>query len=56
MIVAAQDYLRSHSVIPAGRYLKKDSFGTSRTQEKRRPARTDVVPVQKHNNCNNIVR
>ena len=52
MRVAIQDYLRAKGVIPAGRYLKKDSFGASRTQEKRRPARTDVVPVQKHNNMN----
>lgn len=47
MLVQAQKYLRLKNLIPADRYLKKDSFGTSRTQEKRRPARTDVVSVQK---------
>lgn len=49
MLVQAQKYLRAKKIIPADRYLKKDSFGTSRTQEKRRPDRTDVVPVQKRN-------
>lgn len=47
MRVAAQTYLRLKNLIPADRYRKIDSFGTSRTQEKRRPARTDVVSVQK---------
>lgn len=47
MLVQAQKYLRSKKLIPADRYLKKDSFGTSLTQERRRPARTDVVSVQK---------
>ena len=46
MRVAAQKYLRAKNVIPAGRYLRQDAFGTSRTQERRRPARTDAVPVQ----------
>lgn len=49
MLVQAQKYLRAKKIIPADRYLKKDSFGTSRTQEKRRPDRTDVVPVQTRN-------
>lgn len=43
MRVQAQKYLRSKNIIPADRYLKKDSFGTARTQEIRRPDRTDVV-------------
>lgn len=47
MRVAAQKYLRAKGVIPAGRYLKTDSFGTGRTQERRRPARLASVPVQK---------
>lgn len=49
MLVQAQKYMRSRHVIPADRYLKKDSLGTDRTQETRRPDRTDVVSVQKHN-------
>ena len=49
MLVQAQKYLRTKHLIPADRYLKKDSFGTSRTQERRRPDRTDVVPAQKRN-------
>jgi hypothetical protein len=44
--VRIEQYLREKNVVPAGKNLKKDSFGTQRTQEKRRPARTDVVPVQ----------
>lgn len=47
MLVQAQKYLRTKHLIPADRYLKKDSFGTSRTQERTRPPRTDVVPAQK---------
>lgn len=47
MLVQAQKYMRNKNVIPADRYLKKDSFGTSRTQERRRPDRRDVVSVQK---------
>lgn len=49
MIVQAQKYLRDKNVIPADRYRRLDAFGTSRTQERRRPDRTDVVPAQKRN-------
>jgi len=49
MRVLVQQFLREKNLIPAGQGLKKDSFGTSRTQERRRPDRTDVVPVQKRN-------
>lgn len=49
MLIQAQKYLRNKGLIPADRYLKKDSFGTSRTQERRRPSRLDVVPAQKPN-------
>ena len=49
MLVQATKYMRAKNIVPAGRYLKKDSFGTERTQERRRPDRTDVVPVQKRN-------
>ena len=47
MLVQAQKYMRTKNIIPAERYLKSDSFGTSRTQERRRPDRTDAVSVQK---------
>jgi hypothetical protein len=47
MIVQAAKYMRAKGIIPADRYRKLDAFGTSRTQEKRRPERTDVVSVQK---------
>ena len=47
MLVQAQKYLRNKGLIPANRYLKKDSFGTFRTQETRRPDRLNVVLVQK---------
>ena len=47
MLVQAQKYLRTKHLIPADRYLKKDSFGTSRTQERRRPPRMDVVSAPK---------
>lgn len=47
MQAQAQKYLRDKNVIPADRYRKLDAFGTSRTQERRRPDRTDVVPAQK---------
>lgn len=46
-LVQISKFLRDHKVIPADRYLKKNSFGTDRTQERRRPDRTDVVPVKK---------
>lgn len=49
MRVAANDYMRKHGVIPAGWYLKLDSFGTNRTRERKRPARLNAVPVQKRN-------
>ena len=49
MLVQAQKYMRLKNIIPAGRYLKTDSFGTSRTQERRRPDRTDAVSVQTRN-------
>lgn len=49
-VMSADKYLISTKLVTAGRYRKKDSFGTSRTREKRRPDRTDVVPVQKLNN------
>jgi hypothetical protein len=47
MLVQAQKYMRNKNVIPTDRYLKKDSFGTSRTQERRRPDRRDALSVQK---------
>ena len=47
MLVKVADYLRSKKIVPPGKDLKKDSFGTSRTQEKRRPSRVDVVPWEK---------
>lgn len=47
MLVAMQDYLRDKRLIPADRYLRTDAFGTPRTQERRRPARTSAVSVQK---------
>jgi len=49
MLVKAASYMRAKNIVPAAQYLKKDSFGTSRTQERRRPDRTDVVPAQKRN-------
>ncbi len=49
MLVQAIKYLRAKNIVPAALYQKKDSFGTSRTQERRRPDRTDVVPAQKRN-------
>lgn len=49
MLVQAAKYMRAKKIIPADRYLKKDSFGTSRTQERRRPDRTDVVPAAERN-------
>lgn len=45
--VSVIKFLRDHRIVPADRYLKKDSFGTDRTQERRRPDRTDVVPAKK---------
>ena len=45
--VSVINYLRDRKIVPADRYLKKNSFGTDRTQERRRPDRTDVVPVKK---------
>jgi len=47
MLVQAAKYLRDKLIVPANRYLRKDAFGTGRTQERRRPMRTDVVPVDK---------
>lgn len=47
MLVAADKYLRAKNVIPADRYLRIDSWGADRTQERRRPARSSAVPVQK---------
>ena len=47
MLVQAQKYLRSKNVIPGDRYRRLDAFGTDRTQERKRPERTDVVPLQK---------
>ena len=47
MRIAACKYLRDKNVIPAGRYLKTDSWGTERTQERRRPDRRNAVPAQK---------
>jgi len=46
MLVAAQNYLRAKNVIPPGRYLRTDSWGTGRTQEKRRPDRSSAVPAK----------
>ena len=53
MRVQAQKYLRSKNIIPIDRYLKKDSFGTSRTQERRRPDRTDAVLIPTNKKINN---
>lgn len=47
MLVSCLKFLRDRNILPAGKYRKEDSFGTERTQEKRRPDRTSVVPVQK---------
>ena len=47
MLVQAQKYLRTKHLIPADRYRKLDAFGTSRTQERRRPPRADVLPAPK---------
>ena len=47
MLVQAAKYLRDKLIVPASRYLRKDAFGTERTQERRRSARTDVVPIDK---------
>lgn len=47
MLVAADKYLRAKNVIPADRYLRTDSWGAGRTQERRRPARSSAVSVQK---------
>lgn len=49
MRVLIQQFLRERNILPAGHDQKEDSFGTERTQEKRRPDRTSVVPVQKRN-------
>lgn len=46
MMIQMQGWLRSKGLIPAARYLKTDSFGTSRTQARRAPDRTDAVAVQ----------
>jgi len=45
MRVAAAKYLRDKRIIPAGRYLKTDTYGTGRTQERLRPDRTGEVPL-----------
>ena len=50
MLVQAQKFLRENKVIPPDRYLKKDSFGTQRTQERRRPDRREAVFVAKSTN------
>jgi len=49
MRVSAQKYLRAIGAIPAARYLRDVPFGTSMTQERRRPARTGAVAAQKPN-------
>ena len=49
MRVLIQQFLRERNILPAWTGQKEDSFGTERTQEKRRPDRTSVVPVQKRN-------
>lgn len=54
MRVAAQKYLRDKNIIPANRWLKVDTFGTGRTQERRRPDRFGETPVGaklKGNSC-----
>lgn len=45
MRTAAAKYLRDKRIIPAGRYLKTDTYGTGRTQERLRPDRTGEVPT-----------
>ena len=55
MLIQMQSYLRSKLINPTDRYLKKDSFGTSRTQEVRRPDRTDVVSAYTLNKINKTV-
>lgn len=49
MLVKATKYMRDKNIVPASRYQRLDAFGTQRTQERRRPARTGVVDVQKRN-------
>lgn len=46
MLVAAQKWLRAKRIVPANRWLKVDTFGTGRTQERRRPDRTGETPVR----------
>lgn len=50
MIVQITYYMRRQRIIPATRYLRTDAFGTCRTQERRRPDRTDALVVQKRYN------
>ena len=45
MQVAAQKWLRAKGVFPPNRWLKVDTYGTGRTQERRRPDRTGPTPV-----------
>jgi len=47
MRVEHTQYMIDKKLIPADRYRRKDAFGTSLTQERRRPDRTDVVSAQK---------
>lgn len=47
MQVKILEYMRTSGIIPANAYLRTDSFMTHRTQERRRPDRTDAVVVQK---------
>lgn len=49
MRVLIQQFLRERNIWPSTEQLKEDSFGTQRTQEKRRPDRTGVVVLQKRN-------
>ena len=49
MLVQAAKYMRAKNIIPTDRYRKLDAYGTSRTQERRRPDRTDVVPAAERN-------
>ena len=47
MQVRVMSFLRNSGIIPAGTYLRTDSFMLGRTQERRRPDRTDAVVVQR---------
>ena len=46
MQVKILDFMRRSGIIPANTYLRTDSFMLVRTQERRRPDRTDAVVVQ----------